>query len=112
MVSGDSAIAVPSTYILGAEESVLAIGFDANWRAGTTTIAFKVYDEISGTYKFLYDEGGNIITLSAAASKICRIKPTDFILLRKFQIIRDSSGTMKEHYGASTVITLYKMPIL
>lgn len=112
MAAGDSMVAITPTNIIGAEETVIAIGFDANWKTGATAVAFKVYDEISGTYKVLYDDAGTMITLSAGVSKIYRIKPQDAVLLRNFQVVRDSAGTFKDHYGTSTIITIFKVPLL
>lgn len=113
MAAGDSLVTVTPTNILGVEESVVAIGFDANWRTGATKVTFKVYDEVAGSYKTITDSTGTYpIGTKAGASKIVLIKEEYQPFLRNFQILRDSVGTFQDHYGASTILTIYKKPVL
>lgn len=108
-LGADSTVTVSESTQLGAEEYLNAIGFDANWTAGGNYVKFKVYDEVAGAYKYLYDKDG-LVKYPAGKSRIIEIETKHIPLLKNFLIVKDSSGTTKKHYGTSTVITLYKKP--
>lgn len=112
LASGDSVITVQPSYLLGSEETAIAIAFDSNWKTGAGNVSIKVYDEVSATYKILKNNDGDAVKFPADTSSVFLITPPDGILLRNFQLIRDSSGTFKNHYGTTTIITIYKIPML
>lgn len=82
---------------------LFAINMPASWT--TANLTFQGSDRGGGTYNNIYDENGNELTVTAAASQFIILEPLKFLGLRNLKIRSGTSG-LAVNQGADRAITL------
>jgi hypothetical protein len=80
-----------------------AIGMPATWTAANLT--FQVSHD-GTTWKNLYDDEGNEVTVTAAASRMIRLYPEEWAAFKHLKIRSGTSGSAVAQGGDRTLIVL------
>lgn len=72
----------------------------------STSLSFQVSDAVGGTYLALYDDAGNAIAATVAASRAVSLAPAEFSGWRFIKVVGGSAQS-----GADTIIKLVTRPV-
>lgn len=82
---------------------LFAINMPASWT--TANLTFQGSDKAGGTYNDIYDEDGNEVSVTVAASQFIILEPAKFLGLRNLKI-RSGTSSSAVNQGADRTITL------
>ena len=102
-ISSDSSIVTVDLYSIfgnNLQENYKLIGLSTPAALTSTTLTFKVYDEVSATYKTLKTSAGAAYSITVAANFYIPLDPNIFMGIKKLQLVFGSKET------ADRIITL------